>query len=350
MDGDNEHGAVGGKGRTVGKGNTHAYANGGERIRSFDADGETIAQRRKRIAYREANVSTVLNVILFIIKIVLGLMISSIALQADAFHTLSDISTSLVVLFSFRAATIAPDIDHPFGHGRWEPIATLIIAVMLVVVGIELLIQGVHAGIDRTHGEANVLVAVVVLLTALVKEWLARYALKLGNEIESETLKADAWHHRTDALSSVGVGAAIILSDTIPMIDGIAAVFVSLLIMKTGVSFIRQTSNVLLGQAPSKHTLDSICAIAEEIRGVKDIHDILVHDYVSMRSVSLHIRVDRNLSIVEAHGIADAVTKRIEDTLHAVVTVHVDLAEERKPSSPMITNGTASCKNGKKKK
>ena len=297
-------------------------------VQSIEVDSETKAQMRKRIAYKEANVSTGLNVVLFIIKISLGLMISSIALTADAFHTLSDISTSLVIILSFKAATKAPDLDHPFGHGRWEPIATLIISVMLVVAGIELLIQGVKAGYSGDHGEANLMVAGVVLLTALFKEWLARYALKLGNEIDSDTLKADAWHHRTDALSSVGVGVAIIFSETIPMIDGMAAIFVSLLIMKTGISFIRQTTNVLLGQAPTKIMLDTIYGVAEEVQGVKDIHDILVHDYVSMRSISLHIRVDRNLSIVEAHDIADEVTQRIEERLHAVVAVHVDLMEE----------------------
>lgn len=281
---------------------------------------------RKRIAYREANLSTGLNIVLFVIKISLGIMISSVALRADAFHTLSDISTSLVILFSFRAAIKAPDSDHPFGHGRWEPIATLIIAVMLVVAGIELFIDGVHAGMDRRAGEANVLVAVIVLLTAFSKEWLARYALKLGEKIDSATLKADAWHHRTDAISSIGVAVAILLSERIPMIDGAAGVLVSLLIIKTGWMFIQDTTNVLLGQAPSGPMLKQICAIAEEIPGVKDIHDILVHDYVSTRSISLHIRVDRNLSIIEAHDISDDVEKQLENEMNAMVTVHVDLA------------------------
>jgi cation diffusion facilitator family transporter len=290
---------------------------------------------RKKVAYREANLSTGMNIALFIIKISLGIMISSIALQADAFHTLSDISTSLVVLFSFRAATKAPDSDHPFGHGRWEPIATLIIAVMLVVAGIELLIQGIHAGIDRVSGEANVLVAVIVLATALCKEGLARYAMRLGDKIDSSTLRADAWHHRTDAFSSIGVAVAIVFTERFPGIDGAAGVLVALLIIKTGVMFIKDTTNVLLGQAPSGPMLKRICSIAEEVPGVGDIHDILVHDYVSSRIISLHIRVDRSLSIIEAHDIADAVTHKLEEEMNAVVTVHVDLASEDDHGAPI---------------
>ncbi len=286
-----------------------------------------LLQKRKRIANKEAMVSTGLNIFLFVIKISLGILISSIALTADAFHTLSDISTSLVILVSFKAAAKKPDPEHPFGHGRWEPIATLIISIMLVVAGIELFMEGIRAIHSGSHGEAKVWVAVIVLLTALSKEWLARYAIKLGKEIGSETLEADAWHHRTDALSSIGVAFAIIFSERIPAVDGIAAILVSLLIIKTGIAFIRKTSSTLLGHAPSQETVDLICRMALKEKGVLDVHDILVHDYISVRSISLDILVDRDLTIFEAHEIADRVMLEVQREFLAVVKVHVDPAE-----------------------
>jgi len=282
---------------------------------------------RKKVASREAYVSTVLNVFLFAIKICLALIISSIALTADAFHTLSDISTSLVILFSFKAATKMPDEEHPFGHGRWEPIATLIIAVMLVVAGIELMLEGIRAVISGSHGEANLLVAGIVLLTAISKELLARYSMKLGREIDSDTLMADAWHHRTDALSSMGVALAIALSDSIPMIDGLAAMFVSVLIIKTGIDFIRKTCSVLLGHAPNKKTVDRICDIVMDLPGVIDVHRILVHDYISIKSISLHIYVDENMSLSAAHEIANSIEKKVGEKLLAEVNVHVEPAD-----------------------
>jgi len=279
---------------------------------------------RRTIASKEAYLSTGLNVALFIIKISLALVISSIALTADAFHTLSDISTSLVILFSFRAATKQPDEEHPYGHGRWEPIGTLIISVMLVVAGIELLFKGIEAGYSGSHGEANIMVAGIVMLTAGAKEGLARWAIKLGNEIDSPALIADAWHHRTDAISSMGVAFAIAFADRFGAIDGIAAVIVSLLIIKTGIDFIRSTSTVLLGRAPSPENLIRIETLVSGIHGVKDVHGIHIHDYHAMRAITLHITTDGDMKLADAHAIADMVEKKVGDSLRAEVTVHVE--------------------------
>jgi len=283
---------------------------------------------RKKIALGEAKISAALNLGLFGIKLALAVMISSIALTADAFHTLSDISTSIVIIISFHAASHKPDDEHPFGHGRWEPIATLIIAVMLVSAGIQVFLEGVRALVSGGHGQASLAVAMVVLMTAGVKELLARYAFNLGDRIESRTLHADAWHHRTDALSSLGVALAIVFSDTLPFVDSAAAILVSFLIIWTGLNFIRETSSVLLGTAPDAAVVKRIKEIAVSHPEVLDIHKIIVHDYISSRSISLHIVVDGELGLDEAHGISEVVEEMLERKFDATVIVHVDPAPD----------------------
>ncbi len=290
--------------------------------------GET-SGKRKAVAFKEAKLSTALNIALFLVKLLLAMLISSIALAADAFHTLSDISTSVVVIIAFHIATRKPDEEHPFGHGRWEPIATLIIAVMLVSAGIQIFIEGTKALVSGSHGEANLFVAMVVLLTAGAKELLARYAFSLGNKINSPTLHADAWHHRADALSSVGVALAIIFSDVFPFVDGAAAILVSFLIIWMGIRFIRETSNILLGVAPDRKTIEVIKNAATSHPGIMEVHKILVHDYISSRSISLHIVMDSDMPLSAAHGIAEAVEKELCKLFDAEVNIHVDLQKDR---------------------
>lgn len=287
-------------------------------------------EMRAKVAYKEATVSVVGNVALFVAKLVLGLMVSSISLIADSFHSLSDVGTSIVVFFGFKGARKAADREHPFGHGRMENIATLIIATLLASVGVEFIYESISGFLEGPGIVINEYFWVVILAVAVSivgKEAMARYSYRLGREITSDALRADAWHHRTDALTSIGVLLALIGSYIgYPILDPIFGVLVSVVIIFTGIRIIRGTVDVLVGRAPSPEVTGEIERCAVAVNGVAGVHGIIVHDYGFNRVVSLHIEVEENVGLKESHRIADAVERCIKDDLDMKATVHVDPA------------------------
>ncbi|UCD13825.1 MAG: cation transporter, partial [Thermoplasmatales archaeon] len=170
---------------------------------------------RAKYGYLEATVSILGNTLLFFLKLLLGLFINSIALIADGVHSLSDVSTSGVVIFGFRIAKKQPDKEHPYGHGRAEYIATLIIATLLIITGFGFIQQSIERIIDPqniTHQEYAIIISVIVMVSAVLKELMARFSFAISKRIKSDVLRADAWHHRSDAISSIGVAISIIVS------------------------------------------------------------------------------------------------------------------------------------------
>jgi len=258
----------------------------------------------------------------------MAIAISSVALAAGAIHSLADISAALVIILTFHLASNEPDEDHPYGYGRWEPIATIIVAMLLVSAGIEIFMEAVHALLEGEHGEASVPVAIMVLAMAVIKEFMARYAFSLGDEIDSRTLHADAWHHRADALSSVGVVCAILLTETIPFIDAIVAIFVAVLIVWIAIEFIRETSDLLLGAAPDPKTVERIKRIAGKHRKVTEVTNVHVHDYLSSFFISLHIGTDQDLPLGKTQKIAQEVESKLAKVFKAEVTVQTFLCTE----------------------
>jgi len=270
-------------------------------------------------------VSIIGNIILAVLKLIFGLMTNSIALLADAFHTGSDILTSAVVLVGFKLAKKPADIEHPYGHGRIEPIATLIISLLLIWAGIEF----AHASYDRLHDppgvEWNAAAFGLMLLSTGVKEWMARFALALGKRIKSDMLKADAWHHRSDAAASAFV--AISLGATFfgyQKVDSVFGFLVAILIIYTGFNLLRSMVDVLVGKAPSQDLIDRIVKTGLSVEGVEQVHDINVHDYGHQKVVSLHVVISGDTETSRSHHLAELVEKSIGESLNASAVVHVD--------------------------
>jgi cation diffusion facilitator family transporter len=287
---------------------------------------------RAKYAYLEACVSIVGNSLLFVFKLFLGIFINSIGLITDAFHTLSDTASSIVIIFGFKAAKKAPDEKHPFGHGRFEQIATLIIAFLLCVAGVQFILESVNRlmnMVEISKGDFTLAIGIVVVFSAAVKEIMARYAIKLGKRIDSSALMADAWHHRTDALSSVAVGIGIIGAYFgFHILDPIFGVVVSLLIIYTAVRLFWLSSDTLVGRSPDKDTVDSIEDVAGSVDGVCGVHKITIHDYGTTKVVSLHVEVECDISAEKAHNIAQAVEDRVTDITKSATIVHVDPEKE----------------------
>ena len=279
--------------------------------------------KRAYYGYQEAIVSIVVNFVLFVFKLLVGIYINSIALITDGVHSLSDVATSFVVLFGFKSAEKPPDKEHPFGHGRSEDIVSLVIAVLLIVVAVEFLITSAERFLTPEEVKGSIFFFVLVIFTIFAKEGLAQYAAHLSHKIDSHALLAEAWHHRSDALSSVAVALGVLAAKyDIYVVDSLAGIGVSIIIMYVGYSIAKSAVSSLLGEAPSEAFVEEIMQLAQQ-EGVTSVHDVYVHDYRTKKVISLNIKV-KPMGLEEAHDIADSVEKKIAEKWGASVVVHID--------------------------
>jgi cation diffusion facilitator family transporter len=287
---------------------------------------------RKSIGYLEAWVSIIGNVLLFLFKLLIGLAINSLSLIADAFHSLSDVLTSIVVLVGFKLGEKPADKEHPFGHGRVEIIATLIIAFLLFIVAYDLGKSAVLRIIIPKKVEFSPLAIIFMVASAGFKEWMASFSIFLGKRINASSLIADAWHHRSDAIASLLVGLGLIfMRFNLYLIDGILALGVAVLIGWVAIELTISSSNTLIGEAPDPELVHKIRETSLSVPGVIDVHDVYVHDYNTNKVISLHVEVNDNLTVDEAHDIATAVENRVKETAQAYnVTAHIDPKERNK--------------------
>ena len=296
-----------------------------------DLSGALLAEevdRRWRTASLEGWVSIAVNVLLALVKALAGIVSGSIALIADAIHSLSDVATSAVILFSYRLARRPCDEEHPFGHGRAESTATLVVAVLLAVAGVELAKSAFARLLHPRPVQASAWVLGLVLGTVVVKEALAQFSFRLGRRIDSSALAADGWHHRTDAISSLLVLAAIFLSaHGLPWADGAMGILVGLFILYLGIQIARRAGSELLGEPPDREFVERVKNVALQHPDVLDAHDVIVHTYGPRRIVSLHVGVPETLDLRRAHEIAEEVEAAVTRELLTHTTVHVDPVE-----------------------
>ena len=222
-----------------------------------------------KLGYREGIVSVILNLLLFILKYYAGMVSASVALIADAWHTLSDSLTSIVVIFGIKMSSRKPDKEHPFGHGRWEQISAIIIAILLAVVGFEFIRDSINK--LSVHESANFGVwAYVATITSIVlKEGLAQYAFRIARITNNSSVKADGWHHRSDALSSVLVLIGLFLNSYFWWIDSALGVLVSLMLFSAAYSIIKEAVNKILGEEPSKEIVGKVKEVVKQEMGIQ---------------------------------------------------------------------------------
>ncbi|NCQ52553.1 MAG: cation transporter [Caldiserica bacterium] len=287
---------------------------------------------RKRIGYLEAWVSIIGNVLLFLLKLLIGIAINSLSLIADAFHSLSDVLTSIVVLVGFKFGEKPADKEHPFGHGRIEIIATLIIAFLLIVVTYDIGKSAILRIISPQKVKFSSIAIIFMIASAGFKEWMASFSIFLGKKINASSLIADAWHHRSDAIASLLVGLGLIfMRFNLYLIDGILALGVAILIGWIAVRLIIISSSTLIGEAPDSELISKISQISLSVPGVINMHDIYVHDYNTNKIISLHVEVNDNLLADVAHEIATTVEEKIKEKTHAYnVTAHIDPKERKR--------------------
>jgi cation diffusion facilitator family transporter len=295
---------------------------------------EMSATFRSRIGKFQGFISIWVNGVLFLVKFAIGLLAGSISVIADAIHTLSDVVSSIVVVWGFNEADKPADYEHPYGHGRAEYIATLIIAVLLTVAGIEFIKASVKRIMNPEVIHPSAWMIGVIALTILVKELTARYATFLSVKIASGTLHADAWHHRSDALSSLLVLVAMIAGKYgYNSVDGWAGLGVALFLIYTGWSVARGAVDDLIGKPPTFEDVERIRQTVMEVEGVLGAHDIIIHSYGHDKFVSIHVEIDSEESTDRAHDISENVEAKLSSILNVEPTVHIDPV---KPGSPLV--------------
>ncbi|MBT3376273.1 MAG: cation transporter [Lentisphaerae bacterium] len=280
---------------------------------------------RARYGQLEGWASIVTNTVLFAVKLVIGIQARSVALIADAAHTFADSATSVVIIIGFRVASTPSDREHPFGHGRMEAVASLVVSVLLFVGGVELLKHSVIQTMKPTVTSVSNAAVAIVSVTIVIKELLARFAFTLGRMIDSRALEADALHHRSDVLATALVVAALLASRAgLTWVDGAGGIVVSLMILWCAYAVARDAIGPLLGEAPTPELLRDIRSAALGIDGVQGVHDIIVHNYGGTRLVSLHAEVSAERSAAELHELAELVEGELEGKLGAHPVVHID--------------------------
>ncbi len=276
--------------------------------------------RDQRI-YRVTLTGSIVNMILLIMKFVAGILGNSAAMIADAVHSLSDFLTDIVVIVLVKLSSKPADKDHDYGHGKYETVATSIIGMALVVVAIMLGWNGIEKIIAVINGEniesPEMIALAAAVVSILLKEWGFRITKKVALEVDSKALEANAWHHRSDAFSSIGtaigIGGAVLLGNSWVVLDPIAAVVVSVLIFITAFRLLRQASGELLEESLPKETEDKIEDIVYQDKLVSDIHNLHTRRIGSIIAIEMHLRLPGDISLEESHNHATAIERALRN-------------------------------------
>ena len=286
---------------------------------------ESTKKYRSRIGKFQGWISIIVNGLMFFLKLLIGLIIGSISVIADAFHTLTDVISSGVVIWGFNESEKPADKNHPYGHGRAEYVATLVIAILLIVAGIEFIESSIERIVNPTIIEPEWWMIISIIITIFIKIIVAQYAEYLSSKIASGTLHADAWHHRADAISSFLVATAMILGKYgYFQVDGWTGLIVALFIMWSGFGIAKEAVDDLIGKPPTIEEINDIRKISLNVEGVIGVHDISVHSYGKDKFASIHVEIDEQEDQMDAHLISENVEKTLNKKLGVSPTVHVD--------------------------
>lgn len=280
---------------------------------------------KNKLAYSEGWLSISVNIVLFGLKYWAGIVSGSIALISDAWHSLSDSISSIAVIVGIKISSKPPDKHHPYGHGRAELITSLIIGILLVIVAVKLIIDSIANLKDPGQTEFGTLAIVIIIVSIIIKELSAQYAFYTARKTGFISLKADGWHHRSDAVSSVLILIGIFISPYFPLVDGILGIIISLFILHTAFSILKETASAVLGESPDAVFIKQLSDTANNSAGFDlKLHHVHMHKYGRHTEVSFHICLPENMTVSEAHNIAKNIETDIFKQMQITVTTHID--------------------------
>lgn len=302
-------------------------------IKLFIKDSKNISNFKVRERYGNfaSIVGIISNLLLFIIKITIGLIYNSIAITADAINNLSDSSSSLITMLGFKISGKPADVKHPYGHARMEYISGLIVSFIILMLGLELIKTSVNKIINPQSPQFSIVSVIVLVIAILLKLWQCLFYKKVGNIIKSTTIIASSMDSRNDILATSAVlFASIFTHFTGFNLDGYMGVVVALFILITGTKLIIDTMSPLLGTAPSRELVDSIYKKILSYDGIIGMHDLAIHSYGPGRSfASVHCEVPAEQDIMISHDIIDNIERDFLKECDIHMVIHLD---------PVVTN------------
>lgn len=281
---------------------------------------------RKQYGILGGSVGILCNIALFLMKIIAGVLSSSIAIIADAFNNLSDVASSIVAIIGFKMAAKPPDKKHPFGYGRIEYISSLIISMVIIMMGIEFIKTSIEHIINMDNVKFSITSLIILSVSILLKLWIGLFNNKISKIINSSAIKAMSLDSLVDCIATFTTLVCIIISYyTGLVLDGYAGLIVALFIIYTGYTSLKETLNPLLGEAPKENLINDITSYVLSYEEIKGIHDLIVHNYgPGNLIVTLHAEVPCDSNIVTIHEIIDNIERKLKDELNCNVIIHVD--------------------------
>lgn len=294
----------------------------------FIKQGENTKKAAVRQAYGTLSsmVGIILNIFLAAIKLLAGILTSSISVMADAVNNLSDAGSQVISLISFKISAKPADRDHPFGHARIEYVASMIVSFIILTIGFELFKSSLDKVFNPSPTELGTLSAVILAVSIVIKLWISVFNRKIAKTIDSSVIKATALDSLSDALATTAVLASMIISHfTGFATDGYMGMIVSVFIFVAGIRVLVETKNSILGSAPDPETVSEIVRITSEYPEVLGIHDMIVHNYGPGNTIaSLHAEVDGSEDVFITHDVIDNIEKRLYSELGVLATIHMD--------------------------
>ena len=288
---------------------------------------------RQKETYRVTIAGSIINILLLAFKFAAGILGHSAAMIADAIHSLTDFVTDAVVLVFVRLGSKPTDRDHDYGHGKYETLASAIIGVSLLVVGMMICYSGVtktyHAMCGEPLQQPGFIALAAAVASVVLKEWAYRFTVRVGRRCHSEAVVANAWHHRSDALSSVGttvgIGGAIILGEKWAVLDPLTAIVVSFFIMKAAWSVLSKAVGELTDGSLPKETEDEIEKIVSEDKDVSVVHNLCTRRIGNRIAIEMHVRMPGETSLYVAHHHATGIEQRLKQRFGADTHISIHL-------------------------
>lgn len=293
-----------------------------------------MTDQREKSIYRITLAGTAVNAVLIVLKFVAGTIGRSSALVADGVHSLSDFITDIIVLVFIRISGKPDDEGHEYGHGKYETMATLVIGIILCMAGLALCVNGIRLVADCIAGaevpRPHTLALVIAVLSIAAKEILYRYTIREGLRWNSGAVIANAWHHRSDAISSVGtlagVAGAMFMGEKWRILDPLAAIMVSVFIIRAAISIIKPNVQELLESSLPREVREEIKTTVMSVDGIKSMHRLRTRRIGSAVAIDLHAKMDGTLSLDEAHAIATVAEHRLRDRFgrQTIINIHME--------------------------
>ena len=308
-------------------------------IKKYIKNPEDIQNETVRFAYGKLTsiIGIIANLLLFIVKLTIGFMTGSVSIMSDGFNNLSDVMTCLVTVLGYRIASKPADKEHPFGHGRVEYVVSFVIAVVIFTVSFELIKQGIQQIMEPNEILFRPMLLLILVVSIGIKLWISHLNHTIGKRIDNLAMIATAQDARNDAWSTLITIVAMLLSQlktTFPF-DGVATLVIACFILKSGYELIKEIIDRLIGKPADKVLVKQIRETILKYKEIRGLHDLIIHDYgPGVKIGSAHAEVDAKMNIVKIHDIIDQAEREVGDTLHVMMTLHMDPIEYDNP----ITN------------